>query len=673
MYSVDEQMINQSYEAISRKKETIMETVNKHTHSEECHHDHTHHNHHEHNHSHGRLPVYLYVVGLVIYLIALIGNFSLIITSSLFTISMLTAGYHIILEGFGETLTDSIRLKNFQPNVHILMTLAALGAAIIGDFDEGALLILIFAGAHFLEEYAEGRSRREITNLLKMNPTEARLIQENGETILVSVDQLQIGQQLKVLPGDQIPTDGEIVEGVSSIDEASISGESIPREKTIGDEVFGSTINGSGTFTMTVTKDSSETVFAKILQLVNQSQSNLSKTATKIKKIEPIYVKIVLAIVPIFILLTHFVFNWDWNTSFYRGMVLLIAASPCALAASAIPATLSGISNLAKRGVLFKGGSYLANLANIKAVAFDKTGTLTKGQPVVTDMYFVDESQQNDWQEIIITMEKSANHPLAKAILDEFGQTTSLNLDVTNEIGKGLITTHQNKAYRIGKPTSFDQLSTEIQEKTAKWTNEGKTVVYFAENELVVGMIAMMDTPNEQAKKVIQYLQEQTIHTTMITGDAVKTGEAVAKQLGVDEVAGNVLPENKAAIITALQDKYGETVMVGDGVNDAPALVQADIGFAMGDGTDIAIDVADAVIMQNDLSKFKYAHQLSKKLDKVVWQNILFSMFIVVLLSVLNILGKMDIGIGVLAHEGSTLVVILNGLRLLVPIKEKGF
>lgn len=241
MYSVDEQMINQSYEAISRKKETIMETVNKHTHSEECHHDHTHHNHHEHNHhehnhSHGRLPVYLYVVGLVIYLIALIGNFSLIITSSLFTISMLTAGYHIILEGFGETLTDSIRLKNFQPNVHILMTLAALGAAIIGDFDEGALLILIFAGAHFLEEYAEGRSRREITNLLKMNPTEARLIQENGETILVSVDQLQIGQQLKVLPGDQIPTDGEIVEGVSSIDEASISGESIPREKTIGDE-----------------------------------------------------------------------------------------------------------------------------------------------------------------------------------------------------------------------------------------------------------------------------------------------------------------------------------------------------------------------------------------------------------------------------------------------------
>jgi Cd2+/Zn2+-exporting ATPase len=650
-----------------------METVNKHTHSEECHHDHTHHNHHEHNHSHGHLPVYLYGVGLVIYLIALIGNFSLIITNSLFTISMLTAGYHIILEGFGETITDSIRLKKFQPNVHILMTLAALGAAIIGDFDEGALLILIFAGAHFLEEYAEGRSRREITNLLKMNPTEARLIQENGETILVSVDQLQIGQQLKVLPGDQIPTDGQIVEGVSSIDEASISGESIPREKTIGDEVFGSTINGSGTFIMTVTKDSSETVFAKILQLVNQSQSNLSKTATKIKKIEPIYVKIVLAIVPIFILLTHFVFNWDWNTSFYRGMVLLIAASPCALAASAIPATLSGISNLAKRGVLFKGGSYLANLTNIKAVAFDKTGTLTKGQPVVTDMYFVDESQQRDWQEIIITMEKSANHPLAKAILDEFGQTTSLNLDVTNEIGKGLITTHQNKVYRIGKPASFEQVSTDIQEKTAKWANEGKTVVYFAENELVVGMIAMMDTPNEQAKKVIQYLQEQTIHTTMITGDAVKTGEAVAKQLGIDEVAGNVLPENKAAIITALQENYGETVMVGDGVNDAPALVQADIGFAMGDGTDIAIDVADAVIMQNDLSKFKYAHQLSKKLDKVVWQNILFSMFIVVLLSVLNILGKMDIGIGVLAHEGRTLVVILNGLRLLVPIKEKDF
>lgn len=667
-------MINRSYETISRERETVMETTDKHTHSQNCQHEHDHthnHEHHGHDHSHGRMPVYLYVIGLILYLVAIIGNFTPIITNSLFTISMLTAGYHIILEGFGETITDSLRLKKFQPNVHILMTLAALGAAIIGDFDEGALLILIFAGAHFLEEYAEGRSRREITNLLKMNPTEARLIQENGDTTIVSVDKLQIGHRLKVLPGDQIPTDGRIIEGFSSIDEAAISGESIPREKTVGDEVFGSTINGQGTFTMEVTKDSSETVFAKIVQLVNQSQSNLSQTATKIKRIEPVYVKIVLAVVPIFILLAPFVFDWDWNTSFYRGMVLLIAASPCALAASAIPATLSGISNLAKRGVLFKGGSYLANLANIKAVAFDKTGTLTKGQPVVTDTYFINQEQQEIWQEIIITMEKSANHPLAKAILDTFGPKTSLDFAVMNEIGRGLVASYQKQQYRIGKPSSFEQFSSEIQEKTTQWASEGKTVVYFSENETVVGIIAMMDTPNEQAKKVIQYLQAQHIHTTMITGDAVTTGQAVANQLGIDEVAGNVLPENKATIIQELQEKYGETVMVGDGVNDAPALVKADIGFAMGNGTDIAIDVADAVIMQNDLMKFKYAHQLSKKLDKIVWQNILFSMFIVALLVVLNILGKMDIGIGVLAHEGSTLVVILNGLRLLVPMREK--
>lgn len=654
-----------------------MESHEHHSHTHHCQHDHTHectynhsHNHeHGHHHSHGRTPIYLYLAGFILYLLALLGNFSTWLTDSLFVASMLTAGYHVIWEGFGETITESLRLKKFQPNVHILMTLAALGASIIGDFNEGALLILIFAGAHFLEEYAEGKSRREITNLLKMNPTEARLLQSDGQTTLVSVDTLKVGDWLRVLPGDQVATDGVVVEGISTIDESSINGESIPKEKSIGDEVFGSTINGQDTLTMEVTKESSETIFAKILQLVNQSQSNLPKAATKIKKIEPVYVKSVLLAVPIFILLAPSLFGWDWSTSFYRGMVLLITTSPCALAASAVPATLSGISNLAKRGVLFKGGSYLANLADVKAVAFDKTGTLTEGKPVVTDTYFIGEDEKF-WIEVIIALEKNANHPLAEAILTKFGQETSLVLEVENQIGRGLVTDYQEKSYRIGKPSSFINPPKDILEKTANYAAQGKTVVYFAEEEQVVGLLALMDVPNQQAKEVIRYLQGQNIHTVMITGDAKITGEAVAKELGIAQVSGNVLPENKATIIQELQDNYGETVMVGDGVNDAPALVQADIGFAMGDGTDIAIDVADAVIMQNDLMKFQYAHRLSKKMDKIIWQNIFFAMFIVALLSLLNILGKMDIGIGVLAHEGSTLVVILNGLRLLVPIKE---
>ncbi|WP_225743698.1 heavy metal translocating P-type ATPase [Marinilactibacillus sp. Marseille-P9653] len=621
---------------------------------------------------HGRSPVLFYLFGLIVYLIALLGSFSTVLTDIFFVVTMLASGYHVLAEGISKTVKESIARKRFHPNVHILMALAALGSSIIGAFDEGALLILIFAGAHFLEEYAEGKSKREITNLLQMNPTEARRILENGETELVSVSDLAIGDQLRVLPGDQVPTDGEIVSGSVYIDESAINGESMPCEKTVGDEVFGSTVNGDTPFTMTVTKDSEDTIFAKIITLVDQSQSNLSKTATTIKRIEPIYVVSVMIVVPIFILFMPFVSNWDYSESFYRGMIMLVSASPCALAASAVPATLSGISNLAKRGVLFKGGSYLSNLTKTKAVAFDKTGTLTQGKPVVTDTYFTDIEQTKKWKQLILAMEKQANHPLAKAIIEAFkaeGTSATTELTVQNEIGKGLTAHRHGKQYRIGKPSLFDQIPETIQDRTERLAKAGKTVVYFSENDLVVGLIAMMDLPNDNAASVIDYLKTQGIHTAMITGDAEQTGKAVADLLSIDEVVGNVLPENKSQIIKELQKSHGETVMVGDGINDAPALVQADIGFAMGDGTDIAIDVADAVIMQNDLTRFQYAHQLSEKLNRVVWQNIAFSMLVVVLLVTLNLLGQVDIGIGVLAHEGSTILVILNGLRLLLPLK----
>ena len=644
----------------------------EHTHQETQSHEHNHSNGCEHEHGHGNTPILLFFAGLAAYLAAFAFAEDSLPRILLYIFSMVAAGQHVILEGFGDTIKDSIAKKKFTPNVHILMTLAALGASIIGDFDEGALLILIFAGAHFLEDYAEGKSKREITNLLKMNPTEARLIQEDGSTKLVAVDTLTIGDTLQVLNGDQIPTDGVILSGVGVIDEASINGESIPKEKTAGDPVFGSTINGNSTFTMTVTKDSQDTVFAKIIQLVAQSQSNLSKTATKIKQLEPTYVTAVLIIVPLFILAAPFLLGWSWQLSFYRGMVLLISASPCALAASAVPATLSGISNLAKRGVLFKGGAFLSNLADIKAVAFDKTGTLTEGKPVVTDYYFYtdDEKMQDHWITLLTSMEKTANHPLAKAVLAKFSQVKIVDLAVTNDIGKGLTTQYANNTYQLGKPDLFEQIPTIIQRKTEEYTQAGKTVIYFSENNQVVGLVAMMDVANPQAKDVITYLKQQNIHTTMITGDAEKTGQAVAQALGIDEVAGNVLPENKSQIVKEQQQKFGMTAMLGDGVNDAPALVTADIGFAMGDGTDIAIDVADAVLMNNDLQKFSYAHKVSKRLNRIVWQNIVFSMLIVAILVVLNLLGKMDIAIGVIAHEGSTLLVIVNGLRLLLPIKD---
>ncbi len=653
-----------------------MSMIVKKDHSCQDHHDHDHEHHHQHteagshHHHHGKQPVILYVVGLVLYFIALLSPLPESLSNLLMLSAMVVAGYQVIFEGIGETITESIRLKKFWPNVHILMTLAAIGAVFLGDYDEGALLILIFSGAHFLEDYAEGRSKREITALLKMNPTKARLRQENGEYAMVEVETLKIGDQLKVLPGDQVPTDGVILEGSSTLNESSINGESMPQEKTVGAEVYGSTINGQGTFTMTVTKVASDTIFAKILTLVNQSQSRLSPTATKIKQIEPLYVKTVLAIVPLFILSGIVVFQWGWYPSFYRGMVLMISASPCALAASAIPASLSGISNLAKRGVLFKGGSYLANLADVQAVAFDKTGTLTQGNPAVTDVYFIDETKASDWTKIIVSMENSANHPLAKAMLRHFDQVSPIALDVQNDIGKGLKTIYEGKEYKIGKQDFFANIASELLVQTERLTKQGKNVVFFGENDHVVGYLAMMDLPQPTALSVIDYLNTQGIQTVMITGDATLTGQAVGDLLGISQVKGNVLPEQKSTIITELQQQYGKTVMLGDGINDAPALVQADIGFAMGDGTDVAIDVADAVIMKNDLTRFKYAHQVSKKLDRIVWQNMIFSMLIVALLVVFNFFGKIEIGLGVFVHEGSTLVVILNGLRLLLPIKE---
>lgn len=656
-----------------------MSMIVKKDHSCQDHHDHDHEHHHQHteaasscshHHHHGKQPVILYVVGLVLYFIALLSPLPESLSNLLMLSAMVVAGYQVIFEGIGETITESIRLKKFWPNVHILMTLAAIGAVFLGDYDEGALLILIFSGAHFLEEYAEGRSKREITALLKMNPTKARLRQENGEYAMVEVETLKIGDQLKVLPGDQVPTDGVILEGSSTLNESSINGESMPQEKTVGAEVYGSTINGQGTFTMTVTKVASDTIFAKILTLVNQSQSRLSPTATKIKQIEPLYVKTVIAIVPLFILSGIVIFQWGWYPSFYRGMVLMISASPCALAASAIPASLSGISNLAKRGVLFKGGSYLANLADVQAVAFDKTGTLTQGNPAVTDVYFIDETKASDWTKIIVSMENSANHPLAKAMLRHFDQVSPIALDVQNDIGKGLKTIYEGKEYKIGKQDFFANIASELLVQTERLTKQGKNVVFFGENDHVVGYLAMMDLPQPTALSVIDYLNTQGIQTVMITGDATLTGQAVGDLLGISQVKGNVLPEQKSTIITELQQQYGKTVMLGDGINDAPALVQADIGFAMGDGTDVAIDVADAVIMKNDLTRFQYAHQVSKKLDRIVWQNMIFSMLIVALLVVFNFFGKIEIGLGVFVHEGSTLVVILNGLRLLLPIKE---
>ena len=610
-------------------------------------------------------PIGFYLLGVA----AFIGG--LFITQPLARAGLLiaaavAAGYHVIAEGVTETIQDSKKQHRFAPNIHILMALAAVGAIAIGSYEEAAMLILIFAGADFLEDYVENKSRKEITALLAMAPLEARRYGHDGEFEVVPVAALKIGDRLQILNGAQVPTDGVIIAGTASLDESAISGESIPREKQVGDEVFGGTLNGQSTFDMRVTKASDETVFAKIIQMVQTAQATPTKMASVIQRFEPLYVKVVLAALPLVFLAGPLLLHWPWMTSVYRTIVFLVAVSPCALAASAVPATLAGISNLARHGVLFKGGRYLANLTQLKAIAFDKTGTLTKGTPTVTDSEFAADVDQAAVMAVVTAMEKQSNHPLANAIVAHYPATDVVIDTVHNEIGKGLTADYQGHTYTVGKPQRFTHAPALFRQRAMALGQQGKTVIFVAVDQTVVGLIALMDEAKSSAKAAIAYLKHHDIQPVMITGDAKQTGEAVAADLGIKQVVTNVLPDQKVAVVKQLQETMRPIAMVGDGVNDAPALANAEVGIAMGSGTDVAIDVADVVLIKNDLSRLAFAHQVSTKMNRIVVENLVFSMAVVLLLVTLNVLQLTNIAWGVFLHEGSTLMVILNGLRLLL-------
>ena len=660
---------------LNKEKSHEGETCQDHyLHHEDHDHDHEHEHSHGHGHHHGHdhddsKAVIFYIVGLVLYIIGLVLHFmGNGVANILFILTLILSGYHVTMEGIEDTIERSKKKGKFQPNVHILMTLAALGAVLIGNAEEGALLILIFAGAHFLEEYVEEKSRKSLTALLQMNPTQARLIQENGEVVVVDVASLKVGDTLEVLHGDQVPIDGVITKGLTSIDEATITGESMPRSKGEGDEVFASTVNLSSRIEMRVTAESTDTVFAKIMKVVENAQGSMNKQATFIQKIEPIYVNAVLILWPIFLLFGYFLMGWDLNTTLYRGMVYLIGVSPCALAASAVPATLAAMSRLSKMGILAKGGAAISQLQDLRVISFDKTGTLTKGTPELTDYWFEDETMIP----AVVAMEKQSTHPLAQAVVQKFSDWTVLEEEIEVEVlvGQGVRSVVRNEEIHIIKPMDTVDRSTEVDTRIQEWASEGKTVVTVVKDNKIVGLMAFMDLPNEASKAVLDYFKSELVHTTMITGDSRETAEMIGLKLGVQEVVENVLPEEKLEKIASQKERYGLTAMVGDGVNDAPALATADIGIAMGNGTDIAIETSDIVIMRNDLQKLVSAHKISKKLHRVILENMIFAMSIVLLLLILNFFGLTNIGWGVVLHEGSTILVLLNGLRLLAPIEE---
>ena len=577
-------------------------------------------------------------------------------------------GFAKAKEGIEETIS------NKELNVEMLMILAAIGSAIIGYWMEGAILIFIFALSGALETYTMNKSHKEISALMNLQPEEALRV-NNGLEEVVPVATLVVGDTILVKPGERVPSDGKIIEGQTNLDEAAITGESIPVSKTLNDEVFAGTVNLRGTIILEITKPNHETLFQKIITLVQSAQSEKSPSQQFIEKFEGKYVKIVLIVVVLMMILPYFALGWSWQETFYRAMILLVVASPCALVAAIMPATLSAISNGARHGILFKGGAHLENLGNLQAIAFDKTGTLTKGKPEVTDVV----ARKGLSTDVLLchmaSIEKFSNHPLASAIVNyanSNGNELTKPENMEDIAGFGVQATINGIEWKVGKADFVGRKEAEeFQNGVAlSLAEQGKTVVFARDEHGIAGVLALKDTVREETIKAIQALKKEGIHTIMLTGDSNKTAMAIAAESGIDTYIAECLPETKVDEMKKLKEKFGTVAMVGDGINDAPALATATVGIAMGEGTDVALETADVVLMKNDLQRIAEAVKLSKKMNKVIKQNIIFSIVVITILIASNFMQSLALPLGVIGHEGSTLLVILNGLRLLTIVKK---
>lgn len=581
----------------------------------------------------------------------------------LYLSAFLIGGYAKAKEGIEATIEEK------ELNVEMLMILAAAGSAAIGYWTEGAILIFIFAVSGALETYTMNKSQREISALMEIQPDTA-LVVRNGMEESVHVSELKRGDVIVVKPGERVPADGRISKGYTTIDEAAITGESIPVSKEAGADVFAGTVNMTGSVYIEVTKRADETLFQKIINLVQSAQSEKSPSQQFIERFEGIYVKAVLAVVALMMFLPHYLLGWSWTETFYRAMVLLVVASPCALVASIMPATLSAISTGARNGILFKGGAHLENLSHVKAIAFDKTGTLTRGKPEVTDVIIRDDVARMELLGAAASIESRSNHPLAHAIVryvNEQGIAFSPPEHVEDAAGWGVKGTVGTKTWKIGKAdfVGNEQAAAFADGAALQFAQAGKTTVYVADENGIAAIIALQDIIREETKQALKTLQDEGIFTIMLTGDSEKTARAIASEALLDSYIADCLPEHKVDQVKKLLETYGTVAMVGDGINDAPALASASVGIAMGEGSDVALETADIVLMKNDLPKIADAIKLSRRMQKIVKQNIVFSISVIVLLIITNFFQMLDLPFGVIGHEGSTILVILNGLRLL--------
>lgn len=586
----------------------------------------------------------------------------------LYFVSYVTGGW------FG-VMASIEALKEKTLNVDLLMILAALGAAAIGQPAEGATLLFLFSLSNTLQTYAMDRSRKAIEKLLDLRPAQAT-VRRGSRLISLPIEQLTLGDIVLVRPGERFPIDGEVTSGESDVNQATITGESMPVHKQMNDLVFAGTVNGTGSLEIRVTRLAKDTTLARIVKMVEDAQATKANTQQMLDTFEQKYAIFVLAAAVLLIFVPWLLLGHAFQPTFYRAMTWLVVASPCALVISTPASILSAIANGARNGVLFKGGVHLEKTATLKVLAFDKTGTLTSGKPAMTGLQTFGDMKEDEMLRLVAALESRSEHPLAKAIV-QAAHARDLNLPLSMDFraipGQGVEGTVDSHHLWIGNERMFVErdvnIPADILTKASAMQEEGQTAmfVYEVKSQKFLGLLGVADTLREDAVEMIKALKAAGIeHVVMLTGDNTKVAAKIAARAGVDEFHADLLPQDKVTVLKSLQKKYGPVAMVGDGVNDAPSLATADIGIAMGGaGTDVAIETADVVLMSDDLRKIPFSINLARQARKVVWQNLTFAMAVIVLLVAGAFGADLALPLGVVGHEGSTVLVVLNGLRLL--------
>lgn len=584
----------------------------------------------------------------------------------------------IFIGGFRLFKVGVKNLVKLQFDMKTLMTIAVIGAAIIGEWSEGAVVIFLFALSEALESYSMDKARESIRSLMDIAPKTA-LVRRGIHEKKLNVEDILLGDVLIIKPGEKLAMDGEVVKGQSSINQAAITGESIPVLKTVGDEVFAGTINEEGALEVKVTKRVEDTTIAKIIHLVEEAQAERAPSQVFIDKFARYYTPVIMLIALLLAIVPPLFMGGAWSEWVYRGLTVLVVGCPCALVISTPVAIVTAIGNAAKKGVLIKGGVHLEEAGRLQVIAFDKTGTLTNGTPEVTDIIVLGKMNESELLRISAALEKLSQHPLASAIIRKAKEKGISQHEYTTEnfqsiTGKGTKAEVNNQLYYIGSPKLFEEIGylpdaviTQINGLQTK----GKTVMVVGTNNEIFGLIAVADKLRDSSSNVMKKLQKIGIEKTiMLTGDNKATGQAIANEVGLSEVRAELLPQDKLTTIKSLRDKYGKVAMVGDGVNDAPALAAATVGIAMGGaGTDAAIETADIALMADDLDKLPYTIQLSRRALTIIKENVIFALGLKIVALLFIIPGWLTLWMAVFADMGATLIVVLNSLRLL-KVKE---